>query len=126
MIARLLANGPQILATGGGAFMGEATRANIRRGGISIWLKAELPLLMRRVLKRNNRPLLMKDPEGAMRALMETRYPVYAQADITVESRELPHEAIVNEIIDALANSDLITAAGTDGEQASLPLGKSS
>ena len=54
------------------------TRDNIRRSGISIWLKAELPLLMRRVLKRNNRPLLEKDPEGVMRQLMETRYPVYA------------------------------------------------
>ena len=60
--------------------------------GISIWLKAELPLLLRRVLKRNNRPLLEKDPEGVMRQLMETRYPVYATADITVESRDLPHD----------------------------------
>ena len=70
-----------------------------------MWLKAELPLLLRRVLKRNNRPLLEKDPEGAMRQLMETRYPVYAKADITVESHDLPHDAIVGEIIDALARA---------------------
>ena len=60
--------------------------------GISVWLKAELPLLMRRVLKKNNRPLLMNDPEASMKRLMTIRYPVYATADITVESREVPHE----------------------------------
>ena len=79
-----------------------------RRRGISVWLKAELPLLLRRVLKRNNRPLLEKDPEGVMRRLMETRYPVYAKADITVESHDLPHDAIVIEIIDALAGSAVL------------------
>src|SRR5512145_990220 len=88
VIARLLGKGPQVLATGGGAFMTAETQANIRRSGISIWLKAELPVLMRRVLKRNNRPLLEKDPEGVMRQLMDTRYPVYAKADVTVESRD--------------------------------------
>ncbi len=108
VIARLLRSGPLVLATGGGAFMVAETQENIRRGGISIWLKAELSLLLRRVLKRNNRPLLEKDPEGVMRQLMETRYPVYANADITVESHDLPHDAIVGEIIDALAKSPLL------------------
>jgi shikimate kinase len=105
VIARLLTSGPQVLATGGGAFMVAETRQNIRRSGISIWLKAELALLLRRVLRRNTRPLLQTDPEGAMRALMEARYPVYETADIAVESRELPHDAIVGEIIDALGES---------------------
>jgi shikimate kinase len=110
VIARLLRSGPLVLATGGGAFMVAETQENIRQGGISIWLKAELSLLLRRVLKRNNRPLLEKDPEGVMRQLMETRYPVYANADITVESHDLPHDAIVGEIIDALAKSLLLAA----------------
>ena len=103
VIARLLAAGPQVLATGGGAFMVAETRDNIRRfGGISVWLKAELPLLMRRVLKKNNRPLLMNDPEASMKRLMAIRYPVYATADITVESREVPHEVVVGEVMNAL------------------------
>src|SRR6476620_2884880 len=102
VIARLLAAGPQVLATGGGAFMIAETRENIRHSGISVWLKAELPLLMRRVLKKNNRPLLMNDPEASMKRLMALRYPVYATADITVESREVPHEVVVGEVMNAL------------------------
>lgn len=103
VIARLLGNGPEVLATGGGAFMMPDTRANIREAGISIWLRAELPVLMRRVGKRDSRPLLKAaDPEAVMRRLMAERYPVYAEADITVESRDVPHETIVSEIIDAL------------------------
>jgi shikimate kinase len=110
VIARLLRSGPLVLATGGGAFMVAETQENIRQGGISIWLKAELSLLLRRVLKRNNRPLLEKDPEGVMRQLMEARYPIYATADITVESRDLPHETVVGEIIDALTKHPLLTS----------------
>jgi shikimate kinase len=120
VIARLLRAGPQVLATGGGAFMVADTRENIARSGISIWLKAELAVLMRRVLKRNNRPLLQSDPEGVMRQLMETRYPVYAKADITVESHDLPHEAIVAEIIAALADSPIL-AGSMEGEYAISP-----
>jgi len=111
VIARLLGSGPQVLATGGGAFMVAETRENVRRLGISIWIKAELSLLLRRVLKRNTRPLLQSDPEGVMLKLMETRYPIYATADITVESRDLPHDAIVREIIEALARSPLLEEA---------------
>jgi len=116
VIARLLGSGPQVLATGGGALLAAETRDNIRRSGISIWLKAELPVLMRRVLKRNTRPLLEKDPEGVMRQLMETRYPIYATADITVESRDLPHETVVGEIIEALAKHLLVVSSAAHSE----------
>ena len=115
VIARLLASGPQVLATGGGAFMVAETRENISRSGISVWLKAELPLLMRRVLKKNNRPLLMNDPEASMKRLMAIRYPVYATADITVESREVPHEVVVGEVMKALTER-LMPKAGADVE----------
>ena len=103
VIERLLAGGPQVLATGGGAFMTEATRARIRDYGLSIWLRAELPVLLRRVGKRDTRPLLKTDPEQVMRELMDARYPVYAEADITVESRDVPHDGIVAEIVETLA-----------------------
>ena len=112
VIARLLNSGPQVLATGGGAFMVAETRDNVRRLGISVWIKAELQLLVRRVLKRNTRPLLQVDPEGVMRTLKQTRYPIYATADVTVESRDLPHDAIVAEIIEALAKGPLAGAQG--------------
>lgn len=103
VIARLLASGPQVLATGGGAFINPDTRANIRERGISIWLRAELPVLMRRVSKRDTRPLLKNtDPEATMRDLITKRYPVYAEADIIIESRDVPHDVIVNEVIAAL------------------------
>lgn len=103
VISRLLSAGPQVLATGGGAFMNPETRAAIGRRGISIWLRAELPVLMRRVLKRDTRPLLKTgDPEAVMRRLMDARYPIYAGADIVVESREVAHDVIVGEIVEAL------------------------
>jgi shikimate kinase len=103
VIARLLKGGPQVLATGGGAYMNAGTRANIKEGGISVWLKAELPILLNRVRRRDHRPLLAgRDPETVMRELMETRYPVYAEADITVQSRDVAHEVIVEEIVEVL------------------------
>jgi shikimate kinase len=103
VIGRLLASGPQVLATGGGAFINPETRAKIRERGVSVWLRAELPVLMRRVSKRDTRPLLKTgDPEATMRDLMAKRYPVYAEADVTVESRDVPHDVIVNEVIAAL------------------------
>jgi shikimate kinase len=103
VIARLLGNGPQVLATGGGAFINPETRQKIRERGISIWLRADLPVLMRRVSKRDTRPLLKTaDPEATMRDLMAKRYPVYADADITLESRDVPHDVIVNEAIAAI------------------------
>ncbi len=103
VIARLLAAGPQVVATGGGAYMDAGTRANIRASGYSIWLKAEMPVLMRRVMKRDNRPLLKTgNPEAIMRNLMEQRYPVYADADLTIESRDVAHEVVVADIVSAL------------------------
>ena len=110
VIARLLSGGPQVLATGGGAYMNAETPENIRCSGYTIWLKAELPILMRRVMKRENRPLLKAaDPESVMRGFIEVRYPVYAQADLTIESRDVVHEVVVAEIMAALAKK----AAGT-------------
>jgi shikimate kinase len=107
VIARLLEAGPQVLATGGGAYLNEETRRNIARLGISVWLRADLPLLMKRVRRRDDRPLLeAEDPEEVMRQLIAQRYPVYELADITVESRDVPHSAIVGDVIRALAAYD--------------------
>ena len=104
VIARLLAGGPQVLATGGGAFMDAATREAVARQGVSVWLRAEFDVLLRRVRRRPNRPLLQTaDPEATLHALMDRRYPVYAQADVTVLSRDAAHEAIVDDVVAALA-----------------------
>ncbi|MCB1510676.1 MAG: shikimate kinase [Hyphomicrobiaceae bacterium] len=103
VIFRILESGPQVLATGGGAFMRADTRDSIRDRGISVWLKADLPVLMQRVSRRSDRPLLRTaDPEATMRGLMAERYPVYAEADITIESRDVSHDVIVSEIVEAL------------------------
>jgi shikimate kinase len=110
VIARLLDGGPQVLATGGGAFMNPDTRALIAEKGISVWLKAEFDVLMRRIRRRHDRPLLKTDdPAGTLRQLMADRYPVYAQADVTINSREVPHDRIVEEIMDALAQRLAVT-----------------
>jgi shikimate kinase len=104
VIARLLQGGPQVLATGGGAYMNPETRAAIKARGISVWLKADEKVLLKRVGRRGNRPLLAGgEPEKVMKKLMQERYPVYAEADVTVESRDVPHEFIVGSVIDALA-----------------------
>jgi shikimate kinase len=104
VIARLLESGPQVLATGGGAFINRDTRAAIGAKGLSIWLKAEFEVLMRRVKRRADRPLLQtEDPAVTLKQLMVERYPIYAQADLTVQSRDIPHDKIVEEIIDSLA-----------------------
>ena len=104
VIARLLDGGPQVLATGGGAYMNAETRALIAQKGISIWLKADADVLMRRIKRRNDRPLLRTaDPEATLKRLIDERYPVYALADLTVESRDVSHEVIVDEMIEALA-----------------------
>jgi shikimate kinase len=104
VIARLLNSGPQVLATGGGAVMNATTRALIKEKGVSIWLSAELDLLLRRITKRKaERPMLhTDDPAATLRELLAEREPVYAQADITVQSQDVPHDAIVTEIIEAL------------------------
>jgi shikimate kinase len=103
VIARLLDSGPQVLATGGGAFMNADTRNVIRVKGISIWLRATFDVLSRRIKRRSDRPLLKTaDPGETLRRLIDERYPVYAEADLTVESRDVPHDTIVEEIIAGL------------------------
>jgi shikimate kinase len=103
VIARLLDSGPQVLATGGGAFMNETTRASIRAKGVSVWLKAEVDVLLRRIKRRNDRPLLRTDdPAQTLTDLSAQRDPIYALADVTVDSRDVPHTAIIEEIIAGL------------------------
>lgn len=104
VIARLLEGGPQVLATGGGAFMHPQSREAIRAKGISVWLKAEYDVLMKRIKRRGDRPMLKtEDPGETLRRLMQERDPVYAEADVIVHSREVPHEIIIAEIISAVA-----------------------
>jgi shikimate kinase len=104
VIARLLESGPQVLATGGGAFINADTRALIKLKGVSIWLRAEVDVLLRRTGKRrNDRPLLQTaDPAETLRELLAEREPTYALADLTVQSREVAHDAIVSDILTAL------------------------
>ena len=94
VIARLLDNGPQVLATGGGSLMDAQTRALIGEKGVSIWLKADIDVLLKRTKRRNDRPLAEK-----IKDLLPIREPLYAQADIVVQSRDEPHENIVDEIM---------------------------
>ncbi|MCA0423072.1 MAG: shikimate kinase [Proteobacteria bacterium] len=105
VIARLLKEGPQVLATGGGAYMNEETRTAIRSSGVSVWLRAEFEVLMRRVRRRSDRPLLKtEDPEATMRRLIDERYPVYAEADITIQSMDVAHEVVVESIVRTLSD----------------------
>lgn len=104
VIARLLEGGPQVLASGGGAFINPQTRALIRARGISVWLKADLDVLLRRIKRRSDRPLLKTDdPEQTLRQLIAERYPIYAEADVTIHSRDVSHDAIVADIVAGLA-----------------------
>ena len=103
VIARLLDNGPAVLATGGGAFMRPETRERIRDKAVSLWLKVNSDVIMRRLKRRSDRPLLQNaDPEATVERLISEREPVYQQADLTVWSRDVPHEKIVDECIEAL------------------------
>src|SRR5258707_10578560 len=103
VIARLLDGGPAVLATGGGAFMREETRNRIRDKAVSIWLKADADIIMRRGKRRADRPLLQTvDPVATVGRLIEQREPVYQNADLTIASRDVPHERIVDECIEAL------------------------
>jgi shikimate kinase len=112
VIARLLDGGAQVLATGGGAFMNADTRAAIGAKGVSVWLKAEFDVLMKRIKRRHDRPLLKTDdPAATLRQLLDLRYPVYGLADLTVQSREIPHEKIVDEIVEVLAGHFGLTPA---------------
>jgi shikimate kinase len=117
VIARLLDGVPQVLATGGGAVLNADTRAVIKARGVSIWLAAELDVLMRRINKRKNeRPLLQTaDPAATLRELLVARERVYALADLTVQSREVPHDAIVTEIWTVLADFLRVSGSPQDG-----------
>jgi shikimate kinase len=114
VIARLLEQGPQVLATGGGAFMNAQTRATVRTKAISVWLKADLDVLTRRLRRRNDRPLLKtEDPVATLTDLLAVRDPIYAEADVTVISRDVTHEVIVDEIIAAVSGKlDIAVQAG--------------
>jgi shikimate kinase len=100
VIKRLLRTGPRVVSTGGGAFINEKTRKQIERGGLSVWLNADLDVLWERVNKRDHRPLLKtENPKQTLKDLMDRRYPVYGLADITVQSRDVRKEVIANEVL---------------------------
>ncbi len=105
VIERLLKNGPLVLATGGGAFLDETTRALIKRDAVSVWLKADLEVLVNRTSRRDTRPLLRTDdPQKVLSKLMNERHPIYAEADIKVNSAHHPHDRTVKAIMNALAD----------------------
>ncbi len=114
VIARLLSAGPCVPATGGGAFVNADTRTAVAEHGISVWLNAELSVLLERVMRRSpdERPILNKDgltPEQNLRRYMVERRPYYAQADVTVETRDVSHEVVVDEVLVALGTSPKLT-----------------
>jgi shikimate kinase len=103
VLARLLDSGPQVLATGGGAFINPEIRKAIAAKGVSVWLNAEFEVIMRRIRRRHDRPLLKTgDPAEIVRQLIAERYPIYAEADVEVQSRDVAHDKIVEEIVSAL------------------------
>jgi shikimate kinase len=117
VIARLLDNGPGVLATGGGAFMREETRNRIRDKAVSVWLKADADTILKRVKRRADRPLLQTaDPAATIGRLIEERHPVYELADITIASRDVLHEKIVEECMTALHAHLCGGASETTGE----------
>jgi shikimate kinase len=112
VIARLLDQPPHVLATGGGAFMNEQTRALIKSKAISVWLKADLEVLARRVSRKDTRPLLAgKDPLAVLQAQADVRYPAYAEADLVVETGDAAHHVTVDQVIRAL--TDHLEASAT-------------
>lgn len=116
VIGRLLDEPVQIIATGGGAFMDPETRATVKARGLSVWLRADLDLLLHRVARRANRPLLKRgDPREILAGLMAQRYPIYAEADATVDTRDAPPDVTVDAVIAALQT--LVPA----GEPATTP-----
>jgi shikimate kinase len=123
VIARLLDNGAKVLATGGGAFMREETRDRIRAKAISIWLQADADVIMRRVKRRADRPLLRTaDPAATIDRLIGERHPTYQTADITIASRDVPHEKVVDECVAALHDHLLrATAAAPTQSETRIP-----
>ncbi|WP_407061657.1 shikimate kinase [Aureimonas sp. SK2] len=113
VVARLLDDGPRVIATGGGAFMNAGTRKLLAERAVTVWLKAELDVLMERVSKKPTRPLLQTpDPRATLKALMDVRYPVYAEADLHVQTRNVKREAVAKEILDQLERHPLFKAQG--------------
>ena len=103
VIKRLLKSGPRVISTGGGAFINETSRRYIKRSGLTLWLKADLDVLWERVNKRDSRPLLKtENPKQTLENLMNTRYPIYAEADLTVHSRDVRKDVMVDEVLAAL------------------------
>jgi len=118
VIARLLEHGPQVLATGGGAFINPLTRAKIHEKGISVWLKADVDVLSRRLRRRSDRPLLRTaDPTATLTNLLAARNPIYGEANLTVISRDVPHEVIVEEIVTALRSKFGVADTGCRKDQ---------
>ncbi len=104
VIGRLLKSGPRVISTGGGAFINDNTRNLVKKNGVSIWLKADLDVLWERVSKRDNRPLLKtENPRQTLETLMNQRYPIYAQADLIVQSGNVRKEVMVDEVLSAIA-----------------------
>ncbi|MQB45240.1 shikimate kinase [Rhizobium sp. ICMP 5592] len=104
VIKRLLKGGPRVVSTGGGAFINERTRRHVKRSGLSVWLKADLDVLWERVSKRDTRPLLKtENPKQTLEKLMTARYPIYAEADLVVLSRDVNKDIMVNEVLVAIA-----------------------
>ena len=117
VIERLLRNGPRVVSTGGGAFINENTRHQIKAGGISIWLKADLDVLWERVNKRDHRPLLKtENPRQTLENLMIQRYPIYAEADVTVLSENVRKDVMVNEVLSAVASLSGESELPSEGE----------
>lgn len=103
VIARLLKEPDLVLGTGGGAFINAETRTLIKASAVSVWIKADFELLFHRVQRRSNRPLLKTaNPRETLKALIEVRYPIYAEADVTVQSKDVPQDQVASEVIDAL------------------------
>ena len=121
VIARLLSRPAHVLATGGGAFMDPETRAAIRAKGMSVWLRADLDLLVSRVSRRSNRPLLAGgEPREILQRLIAERHPVYAEADVVVDSMDGPHEQTVDAVLDAIAAHLDVRRRETGSEPPSL------
>ncbi|MBM3546648.1 MAG: shikimate kinase [Alphaproteobacteria bacterium] len=117
VIGRLLEEPVQVIATGGGAFMDHETRGTVKARGVSVWLRADLELLLHRVSRRANRPLLKRgDPKEVLSALMAQRYPIYAEADVTVDTRDAPPDVTVDAVI-----AGLQALAPVDSTEAPVP-----
>jgi len=103
VIARLLKDPDLVLGTGGGAFVNTETRALVKSSAVSVWIKADFELLFSRVQRRSNRPLLKTpNPRQTLQDLIDNRYPIYAEADVTVVSRDVPQDQVATEVIEAL------------------------